>query len=144
MDHEYRFWTINVGWLGWVHDACVFTISELFENGQVGTLLAFSPRLIHGANVPLLILADPAYPLLPWLMKPYVQRGNLSVAAKNFNYRLSRARIVVKNAFRRLKRHWHCLLKRNDAATEDVPTIILECSVFHNICEVHKEQFDDT
>ena len=48
---------------------------------------------IHGVNVPLVILADPAYPLLPC-----VQHGNLSVAAKNFNYRLSRARMVVENA----------------------------------------------
>ena len=144
VDHEYRFWNINVGWPGRVHDARVFTNSELFEKAQAGTLLPSSPRFIHGVNVPLVILADPAYPLLPWLMKPYVQHGNLSVAAKNFNYRLSRARMVVENAFGRLKGRWRCLLKRNDTATEDVPTIISACCVLHNICEVHKEQFDET
>ena len=64
--------------------------------------------------------------------------------AKTSNYRLSRARMVVENAFGHLKGRWRCLLKRTDAATEDVPTIISACRVIHNICEVHKEQFDDT
>ena len=36
------------------------------------------------------------------------------------------------------------LLKRNDAAPEDFPAIISACCVLHNICEVHKEQFDDS
>ena len=45
-------------------------ISEIFEKAQVGTLLPSSSRLINGVNVPLLILADPPYPLLAWLMKP--------------------------------------------------------------------------
>ena len=144
VDHEYRFWNINVGWPGRVHDACVFANSELFQKALAGTLLPSSPRVIHGINLPLLILADPAYPLMPWLMKPYVQQSNLSNAAKAFNYRLSKARMVVENAFGRLKGRWRCLLKRNDTATEDVPTAISACCVLHNICEVHKEQFDDT
>lgn len=122
VDHEYRFWNINVGWPGKVHNARVFTNSELFEKVQAGTLLPSSSRLIHGVNVPLLIVADHAYPLLPWLMKPCVEHGNVSAAAKNFNYRLSRARMVVENAFGRLKGRWRCLLKRNDAATEDIPS----------------------
>ena len=52
--------------------------------------------------------------------------------------------MVVENAFGHLKGRWRCLLKRNDTATEDVPTVISACCVLHNICEVHKEQFDDT
>ena len=144
VDHECCFWNINVGWPGRVHDARVFTNSELFCKAQAGTLLPSSPRLIHSVNIPLVLLGDPAYPLLPWLMKPYVHHSNLSTSAKAFNYRLSRARMVVNNAFGHLKGHWRCLLKRNNAATHDIPTIISACCVLHNICEVHKEQFDET
>ena len=50
--------------------------------------------------------------------------------------------MVVENAFGCLKGRWRCLLKRNDAATEDIPTIITTCCVLHNICDVHKEHFD--
>ena len=60
VDHEYRFWNNNVGWPGRVDNAGVFTNSELFEKAQVGTLLPSSPRFIHGVNVPLVILANPA------------------------------------------------------------------------------------
>ena len=58
VDHEYRFWIINVGWPWRVHDAHAFTNSELFEKAQEGTLLPSFPRLIHGVNVPLLIVGD--------------------------------------------------------------------------------------
>ena len=85
VDYGYRFWSINVGWPGRVHDACVFTNSASFEKDQAGTLLPSSSNFIHGANVPLLIPADLAYPLLTWLMKPYVQHDNLSVAAKTID-----------------------------------------------------------
>ena len=68
-----------------------------------------------------------------YLKKPYVLHGNLSVVTKNFNYRLSRTRMVVENAFGRIKGRWRCLLNRNDATTEDVPTIISACCVLHNL-----------
>ena len=100
-------------------------------------------RSLNEIYMPLLILGDPAYPLLPWLMKPYIQHGRISDQQRIFNYRLSRARMVIENAFGRLKGRWRCLLKRNDAATEDVPMMITACCVLHNICEVHKDEFND-
>ena len=143
VDHELRFWNVNVGWPGRVHDARVFSNSTLFEKARAGTLLPNTPRLFNGVSVPLVILGDPAYPLLPWLMKPYVQHGNISSQKKAFNYRLSRARKVIENAFGRLKGRWRCFLKRNDIATEDIPTIITACCILHNICEVHRDEFND-
>lgn len=143
VDHELRFWNINVGWPGRVHDARVFGNSALFQKAQSGTLLPSMPRTLNGVDVPLVILGDPAYPLLPWLMKPYVQHGNITSQQKAFNYRLSRARMVIENAFGRLKGRWRCLLKRNDISTEDIPTVITACCVLHNICEVHRDEFNE-
>ena len=144
VDHECRFWNINVGWPGRVHDARVLSNSILFQQAEAGTLLPHLPRVINNVAVPLVILGDPAYPLLPWLMKPYLHYGSISDRQKNYNYRHSRARMVVENAFGRLKGRWRCLLKRNDAATDNVPTLITACCVLHNVCEVHKEQFDNS
>ncbi len=44
--------------------------------------------------VPLLVLGDPAYPLLPWLLKAFIDHGSLTAEQKLFNYRLSKARVM--------------------------------------------------
>lgn len=74
-DYRYRFMDIYIGWPGSVHNVRVLTNSELFAKGEDGILLPDSRRMINGCNVPLLILDDPAYPLLPWLMKGYSDCG---------------------------------------------------------------------
>ena len=50
-------------------------------------------------------------------MKPYTGTG-LSQAQRQFNYRVSRARVVVECAFGRLKGRWRSLLKRSDVRVD--------------------------
>lgn len=88
-DHRYCFTDIYIGWPSSVHDAQVFKNSELYVKGQNRTLLPNMHRIINGIEVPLVILGDPAYPLLPWLMKPFADNGGLTPDARSFNYRLS-------------------------------------------------------
>ena len=76
-------------------------------------------------------------------MKPYVRNTCLATAQRSYNYRLCRARIVVENAFGRLKARWRQLLKPNDMLTVNVPNLVTACCVLHNICEIHGEAFDD-
>ena len=111
VDFRGIFMDINIGWPGKVHDARVFSNSSLFKKANSGTLLSNRPQLIGGVQVPLIILGDPAYPLLPWLMKPYLDNSSTTSKERLFNYRQSRSRMVVENAFGRLKGRWHCLLK---------------------------------
>ena len=64
-----------------------------------GSLFPEWKKTIAREEIPLLVLGDPAYPLLPWVMKPYVDNGHLSREQRRFNYRLSRARVVVEDAY---------------------------------------------
>ena len=95
VDHQGIFTDIYIGWPGRVHDARVFSNSDLFHKGQNGQLLPDWKKNINGVAVPLVILGDPAYPLLTWLMKPYPEYMGMPHKNRRFNYNLSRARIVV-------------------------------------------------
>lgn len=48
--------------------------------------------------MPFMIVVDDAFPLNKHIMKPYSQVG-LTPESRIFNYRLSRARRIVENAF---------------------------------------------
>ena len=70
--------------------------------------------------------------------------GRLSQQQKVFNnYQLSRARVVVEHAYRRLKGRWRCLLKRLDVCVRDVPKLVATCCVLHNVCEVRGDTFNE-
>ena len=143
VDSKYRFRDINVGWPGKVHDARVFSNSSLYKKGTDGTLFPESQaRNINGTAVPAFIIADAAYPLLPWVMKPFPDNGNLPSQKSHFNYRLSRARMVVENAFGCLKGRWSCLLKQNEAHFEKINNVVAACCTLHNIYETFHDDFD--
>jgi len=54
---------------------------------------------ILGQEVHPVILADPAYPMLNWLLKGYPENVNTPRIQMRFNDCLSRARMTVENTF---------------------------------------------
>ena len=111
-----------------VHDARVLANSTFYRKANSGTLLPERKQTINGVDVPLINHGDPAYPLLPWMMKPFAVNGHLTAADHHYNYHQSRARMVVENAFGRLKGRWRCL-------SEHTTNVVVSCAVLHNICE---------
>ena len=142
VDNKGRFVDIYVGWPGRVHDARVFANSSLFRRGEAQTLFPDWKERIDDIDVPLVMLGDPAYPLLSWLMKAFQDNGSLTRSEKRFNYRLSKTRVVVEHTYGRLKRRWRCLLKRLDVSTDSVPGLVGACCVLHNMCEMQGDNFD--
>ena len=129
------------GWPGRVHDARVFANSGLNSRAERGELLpaSYSQR-VSGVDVPGVLVGDPAYPLRPWLMKPYINNGHLTSQPQLFN---TRARIVVEHAFGRLKGRWRCLLYKLHVSMESVPETVGACCVLHNLCQIHGDVFDE-
>ena len=143
VDSNYKFIDIYVAWPGKVHDARVFSSSSVFEKGQRKQLFVGElAKTMNGIKVPFNKIADAAYPLLPWVMKPFSDNGNLSPEKAHFNYRLSRSRMVVENAFGCLKGRWRCLLKQNESDLARMNNVVAACCVLHNICETFKDDFD--
>uniref|UniRef100_A0A8C3I585 DDE Tnp4 domain-containing protein n=1 Tax=Chrysemys picta bellii TaxID=8478 RepID=A0A8C3I585_CHRPI len=139
VDHKGRFTNINVGWSGKVHDARVFRHSGLFRKLEEGTFFPDQKITVGDVEMPIVILGDPAYPLMPWLMKPYT--GSLDSSQDLFNYRLSKCQMVVECAFGCLKARWCSLLTRSDLSEKNIPIVTAACCALHNICESKGEMF---
>jgi len=76
-------------------------------------------------------------------MKPFAFNTALTNQQKVFNYNLSKARIVVENAFGRLKAKWHRLTKCNDMNVSNVPHIVTAFCILHNVCELFGDEIPD-
>ena len=136
-DHEGKFLDVDCSWPGSVHDAKVFAnsgINKLFQEKKL-------PNVERKLNendiaVPPVVLGDPAYPLLPSVLKEFATcNSNEEVI---FNQMLRSVRNQVECAFGRLKGRWRILNRPIDLAIEHVPTIIYACFVLHNFCDTRK------
>ena len=91
VDCKYLFRDIVVGWPGSVHDAGILSNSEIFKLGEASKLYPGDYHVVVGGkDIAPDILGDPAYPLIPWLLKPYPENPNWNTIRKHrkFNYRL--------------------------------------------------------
>ena len=133
-DARGKFIDVDIKWPGSLHDARVFANSAVQNNYRNGMFKLFYDELTPGGElVPQLLLGDPAYPLLPYVMKEYETCKNDSEVM--FNTMLRSARNQIECAFGRLKARWRMLLRPIDLKLEDVPDVILACFVLHNFCE---------
>ncbi len=100
VDAQYVFRTVSVGSNGACSDLQIFNETPMKEKIDRGEFEWPTPAPLPNDDhaLPYYFIGDDAFALQPWLMKPYSRR-NLSHEEQIFNYRLSHARRVVKNAF---------------------------------------------
>ena len=144
VDSSYLFRDIVIGWPGSVHDARVLSNSHLYRLGNDDKLFdGKQSEDIGGTIVKPVILGDPAYPLLPWLIKPYQHHPDITAVQKNFNYRLSRARMTVENTFGRWKARCRRFLKKVEMDVTKVTVAVAASCILHNVCELSQEEILD-
>jgi len=100
VDSNYKFIYTNVGVQGRVSDAGLFAQSDLRAALDERKLNLPVAEALPNTDIimPYAFVGDEAYPLRNDLLKPYPHR-RLQPEQRIFNYRLSRARRVVENAF---------------------------------------------
>ena len=140
-DFKGQFLDVDIRWPGATHDA------KVFGNSRINQVLSqrIQPYLCRTISpgsdgVGLLLLGDPAYPLLPHVIKEFATCNNSQVL---FNQMLRDARNAIECAYGRLKARWQILTKPINFNLQDVPLIIFTCFVLHNWCEQHKVGVDD-
>ena len=121
----------SYGFPGNSHDSIIFQSTSLWSKTKDGKFLPSYSQ--NGVHIPPLLLADSAFPMETWLMKPY-SNALLTKDQRYFNYRLSRARMVVEGAYGQLKGRWRLLLRKSEGNHYELKIATLACMVLHNVC----------
>jgi len=116
-------------------DAGIYANCTLNVALEDNTLNIPKPNKLPGFRdaLPYVIVADDAFPLKNYIMKPYPNRLYDDVASRVFNYRLSRARRVVENAFGILAHRWRILLTRILLEPSKAEKVVLAACALHNL-----------
>ena len=121
-------------------DGGVFKNCNLYQALEKQQLNIPQPTTLPGTQIlfPFVIVADDAFPLKDYILKPYSQRG-LTRERRIFNYRLSRARRVVENAFGILANRFRVFMTPISLQPEKVEKSVMACCVLHNFLRAKVE-----
>ncbi|KAL7294248.1 hypothetical protein TKK_0012264 [Trichogramma kaykai] len=132
VDANYKYIFIDVGAYGSQSDGGIFRDSTFERALDDGNLPIPTAGVQKNIDVPFFFVGDGAYPLNTNLMKPF--RGlNLSRKQLLFNKRISRARVVVENAFGQTCQKWMIFYTVIQAAPEVVRKIVKSTCTLHNL-----------
>ena len=150
VDADYKFLWIDVGSDGSSNDASIYNASELKEGMESANNMFHLPaeRSLPGDDVPIpyFIVGDNAFGINRSLMNPFSIR-NMGYHERIFNYRLSRVRRVVENAFGILAHKFQDLLGTMNQRPEMCRKVVTTCVILHNLIRLrypanHKYRMD--
>ena len=129
VDDYYRFTYVDIGDYGSNSDGAVFkncAFGQAFMNNEFDVPAPISlPNYPANGSVPYCFVADEAFPLHCDLMRPFARLSTaLEQALKVFNYRLSRARCIVENAFGILAQRWSVFHRKLNMLPENADKIV--------------------
>lgn len=130
---NYEFTMVDVGVNGRISDGGVLSHTNFGKALSENSLNLPDPCALPMSDkiLPYAFVGDDAFQLSDHLLKPYSQAG-LTDQQRIFNYRLSRARRIVENAFGILVSRFGILQRTIGLSPEKVQTIVLACCYLHN------------
>lgn len=133
-DANYQFIMCDFGTNGRISDGGVLKNTIFYEKLEKNLLNIPQPDRIRNSdiNVPYVFVVDDAFPLTENMMKPFRQAQLTSVNRKIFNYRLSRARRIIENAFGILVARFRIFHTAINLKPEHIDSVVMACCVLHN------------
>lgn len=133
---------MDIGAYGHEGDSTLFAISDFGKKLYAEQLDLPDDAMIGDENIPFFLVGDDAFPMGRRLMKPFVptKKEKLTNDQCVFNYRLSRARRVVENAFGIMTSKWRVLSRTMTCNPERAKKIVSACTALHNYFMDHHYQ----
>jgi len=128
-----QFKFVDVGAYGSESDGGVFSRSEFGQKIESGAIKFPDPSPLPGTHdkFPFFFVADEAFPLKDYIMRPYP--GNrLSEEQKIYNYRISSARRSIENAFGIFAQRFRIFRSEIILQPENAKLLVLACLCLHN------------
>lgn len=133
VDATYRFTYLDVGAIGRTSDGGVFNQTSFFKSLTKGDLHLPAAEPLPGRDkpIPYLLVGDDAFALSNNLMKPYSKKS-LTGLERIFNYRLSRGRRIIENAFGILAHRFGVFGRPIRLGPGKTRQITIACCALHN------------
>ncbi|XP_022731303.1 protein ALP1-like [Durio zibethinus] len=139
VDSEGRFLDISAGWPCSIKPESILHQTKLFSRVEESRELLNGPcyKLSDGNSVPQYMLGDSCFPLLSWLITPYVRSNeegdSFGSPEKEFNAVHSRAMELVGVAFGRVRARWQLLCRRwKEECVDYLPFVIVMGCLLQN------------
>lgn len=138
---KYEFMAIDVGSFGREGDAGIFSKCPLGRSIKEKLFDEPAPRILPNSTIvaPYIFLGDEAFPILENLLKPFPRNQSLHDRTKAiFNYRLSRARRIVENAFGMLTQNFRIFSTPINLNVDLIEHLITVACILHNLIIVER------
>ncbi|XP_051170914.1 uncharacterized protein LOC127287835 [Leptopilina boulardi] len=140
-DSSYKFTLVHVGEMGSNNDAGIFNespIGQCMKQQQLHLPKGVAKLPGSEETTSAMFLGDEIFPISKNFIVPY-GGINLDEASRIFNYRLSRARRVIENAFGILVARWRIFKRILELEVDCIDTIILATICLHNLLRTKDE-----
>jgi len=131
---SYEFLMVDIGAQGRHNDSAIFKGSNMrqrFENKQMDLPPPCPLSNLRNKAIPYMLVGDAAFQLNEYTLRPY-PNNQLNRDTKIFNYRLSRAKRVVENAFGIMASKWRIYRKPINTSLKTTENIIKATICLHN------------
>ena len=123
---EYECLYADVGFNGRVNDCGIWNKRSLIQGIQDGSVkFPDDKNLSNGEITPYVFLGDNAFALKGFMVKPFSQQG-LTGERRVYNYRHSRARMILENLFGILAKRWRIFF-----TTVNLEPKYVNCCTYH-------------
>lgn len=139
VDADYNFLFVDVGCQGRISDGGIFKDTKLCEMIEDRTINLPSPDSLPRRHIPIpyFFVGDSAFALSENLMKPYAGAHPKGTSKRVFNYRLSRARRTVENAFGIISSVFRVLRKPMLLQPDKAELVVMAIVLLHNYLRRH-------